>query len=84
MESETEPAGRADALVLGAERPFRVQGVDEFGDLHVFASASPERAEAMLLQMREDLEQVAFVDSAAASASARPNLPAKARGSGGE
>ena len=44
------------------KRRFRVTGIDDLGDVHVFLTDNPQRAEGVAEAMREELDQVERVD----------------------
>lgn len=45
-------------------RRFRVTGIDDLGDVHLFLTDSRQRAEGVAEAMREELERVDLVEVA--------------------
>jgi hypothetical protein len=43
---------------MDRKRRYHVSGIDDLGDLHIFASDDRERAEEIVAIMREDLDEV--------------------------
>lgn len=50
------------------KKKYEVSGTDDEGDIHTFATDDPDRAQAMLATMSEDLENVTLAARAMAPA----------------
>ena len=44
------------------KRKYEVSGVDDLGDVHIFATDDRERAEEIAVIMRDDLEEVEMTE----------------------